>query len=486
MSIEFQLPAVGENVDTAEVGSLRVAAGDVISADQVVMEIETDKAVFELPCPHAGKITKIHVKPGDTVKAGAVLLTIDESSAGDSGKAEPEAKAASSDKPESESKVGKGQAAAREAAPAEKPAPAASNAPSAKAPEKSASPASPAAKKPAAATAVAKSAEPTQAGPANKPPRAAPASETDGEEPAPAPAGPATRRLARELGVDLHQVPGSGPGGRITSEDVQAYVRERLAAPMPSPSVGAGLVVPPLPDFSQFGAIERQPLNKIMRTGAANVSLAWNVIPHVTQHELADVTELEAARRRSSQSSTGKDGPKITMTVLAMKAVVSALKTFPRFNSSYDAATGEVVVKRFYNIGIAVDTENGLMVPVIRSVDSKSVVQLAGELTEIAQKARDRKLALADMQGGSFTITNLGGIGGTYFTPIVNYPEVAILGLSRTSQQQIIVDGEPRVRLMLPLSLSYDHRVINGADAARFIVKLASLLSDPFQLMSEV
>jgi pyruvate dehydrogenase E2 component (dihydrolipoamide acetyltransferase) len=493
MSIEFKLPAVGENVDTAEVGSLRVAEGDVISADQIVMEIETDKAVFELPCPNAGKITKIHVKPGDTVKAGAVLLTIDESSGGGSGKAAPESKAAKSDKPESESKAGKGQAPAREAAPADKPAPDSTNTPApksppAKSPEKSAPAASPATKRPAAATAVAKSSEPAEAGIAGKPPQAAPASETDGEEPAPAPAGPATRRLARELGVDLHHVSGSGPGGRITSEDVQAYVRERLAPleAAPTPFGGAGPVVPPLPDFSQFGAIERQPLNKIMRTGAANVSLAWNVIPHVTQHELADVTELEAARKRSSQSSTGKDGPKITMTVLAMKAVVSALKTFPRFNSSYDAATGEVVLKRYYNIGIAVDTENGLMVPVIRSVDSKSVVQLAGELTEIARKARDRKLAPADMQGGSFTITNLGGIGGTYFTPIVNYPEVAILGLSRTSQQQIVVDVEPRVRLMLPLSLSYDHRVINGADAARFIVKLASLLSDPFQLMSEV
>ncbi len=485
MSIEFKLPAVGENVETAEIGSLRVAEGDVISADQVVMEIETDKAVFELPCPQAGKITKIHVKPGDTVKAGAVLLTVDESSAGAAGKREPQEKAAKSDKPEPESKPAKGQPS--EAAPTEKPAPDAAKTAAPKTPAKSPEKGAPPAEKPAAATAVAKSAEPAEGAPASKPPRP-PASQTDGEEPAPAPAGPATRRLARELGVDLHQVPGSGPGGRITSEDVQAYVRERLAAlePAPSPSAGAGLVSPPLPDFSQFGAIERQPLNKIMRTGAANVSLAWNVIPHVTQHEIADVTELEAARKRSSQSSTGKDGPKITMTVLAMKAVVSALKAFPRFNSSYDAATGEVILKRYYHIGIAVDTENGLMVPVIRSVDSKSVVQLAGELTEIARKARDRKLALADMQGGSFTITNLGGIGGTYFTPIVNYPEVAILGLSRTSQQQIVVDGEPRVRLMLPLSLSYDHRVINGADAARFIVKLASLLSDPFQLMSEV
>jgi pyruvate dehydrogenase E2 component (dihydrolipoamide acetyltransferase) len=305
----------------------------------------------------------------------------------------------------------------------------------------------------------------------------------------PPPAGPATRRLARELGVDLHQVPGTGPGGRITSEDVQAYVRERLSIPGPTTSGGGGasLAVPPLPDFAKFGPIEKQPLNKIMRTGAANLSLAWNVIPHVTQHELADVTELDAARRRSSQSASAKEGgPKITMTVLAMKAVVSALKTFPRFNASYDASRGEVVVKRYFNIGIAVDTENGLLVPVIRSVDTKSVLQLAGELTEMAQKARDRKLAPADFQGGSFTITNLGGIGGTYFTPIVNYPEVAILGMSRTSQQQVIVNGKPEIRLMLPLSLSYDHRVINGADAARFIVKLAGLLSDPFQLMSEV
>jgi pyruvate dehydrogenase E2 component (dihydrolipoamide acetyltransferase) len=313
--------------------------------------------------------------------------------------------------------------------------------------------------------------------------------EGDGHEDIPAPAGPATRRLARELGVDLHQVTGTGAGGRITSEDVQAYVRERLTAPRPSTpgASGIGISVPPLPDFAQFGTIDKQPLTKIMRTGAANLSVAWSVIPHVTQHELADVTELDAARKRYSQSSAAKEGgPKITMTVLAMKAVVSALKAFPRFNASFDAARGEVIVKRYYNIGIAVDTENGLLVPVIRSVDTKSVLQLAGELAEIAQKARDRKLAPADFQGGTFTITNLGGIGGTYFTPIVNYPDVAILGMSRTSQQQIIVSGKPEVRLMLPLSLSYDHRVINGADAARFIVKLAGLLSDPFQLMSEV
>ena len=488
MSIEFKLPAVGENVDTAEVGSLHVAEGDVISAGQTVMDIETDKAVFELPSTEAGRVTKVHVKPGATVKTGDVLLTIDETGAAE-GKPKPESKDAKSDKSDAGAKSGKAQVPAREA-PAEKKAPAADKESPAKAPAAdskgaAASPSRGVASQPAAAP---KTRETQEANPSSQPAQPMTATDTDGEEPTPAPAGPATRRLARELGVDLHQVSGSGPGGRITSEDVHAYVRDRLAAleSAPAAPAGAGVAVPPLPDFSHFGPIERQSLNKIMRTGAANLSVAWNVIPHVTQHELADVTELEAARKRSSQSSTGKDGPKITMTVLAMKAVVSALKAFPRFNSSYDAAKGELVLKRYFNIGIAVDTENGLMVPVIRSVDTKSVLQLAGELTEIAQKARDRKLAPADMQGGTFTITNLGGIGGTYFTPIVNYPEVAILGLSRTSQQQIIVDGEPRIRLMLPLSLSYDHRVINGADAARFIVKLAGLLSDPFQLMSEV
>lgn len=464
MSIEFKLPAVGENIEKADIGGLRVAVGDTIAADQIVMEIETDKAVFELPCPHAGKVTKIHVKPGDSVKTGAPLLTIEESGP-----------------------------SANQPAPAAAPAKAAPSAPApapaspAPAPAKAPAPSRPAAAPPPAPRAPAPAPQPAAA--AVPEPAAQDVDdvtdESAGEERIPAPAGPATRRLARELGVNLRDVPGTGPGGRITSEDVQAYVRDRLAALAAVPAaagVGIGGLIPPLPDFTQFGPVDRKPLNKVMRTGAANLSLSWNVVPHVTQHELADVTELESARKRYAKEG----GPKITMTVLAMKAVVSALKAFPQFNSSYDAARGEVVIKKYYNIGIAVDTEMGLMVPVVRAVDAKSVLQLATELTEVAQKARDRRLSLADMQGGTFTITNLGGIGGTYFTPIVNYPEVAILGMSRTSQQQVIVSGEPQIRLMLPLSLSYDHRVINGADAARFIVKLAGLLSDPFQLMSEV
>ena len=457
MAFEFKLPSVGENVDKADVGNLRVKVGDVIEAQQVVMEIETDKAVFELPCPQAGRITAIHVKPGTQVSVGTPLMTL-----------EP---------------VGAGAPAAPAPTPAAPPPPPpkAAVAPAAPVPPTPA-PAAPApspAPAPAATAPVAPAAAVTTTAPAS--------TGMNGSEVPPAPAAPATRRLARELGVDLHKVKGNGPGGRITQEDVQAYVKSVMTSSPAPVASGGGVVAPPLPDFSQFGPIERQPLNKIMRTGATNLSLAWNVIPHVTQHELADVTDLEAARKRYAQShATKSGGVKITMTVLAMKAVVTALKSFPRFNASYDPATGEVILKKYFHIGVAVDTENGLMVPVIRNVDSKSVLQLAAEIGDLAARARDRKLTLADMQGGTFTITNLGGIGGTYFTPIVNYPEVAILGMSRTSQQPVVIEDKPEVRLMLPLSLSYDHRVINGADAARFIVKLSGLLSDPFQLLSEV
>ncbi|MBM4075277.1 MAG: pyruvate dehydrogenase, partial [Planctomycetes bacterium] len=294
----------------------------------------------------------------------------------------------------------------------------------------------------------------------------------------PLPAGPATRRLARELGLNLASISGSGSGGRITLEDVAR------AASGGGSGGGRGLVEPPLPDFAQYGQTERQPFTKLQKTSANNLSLAWQVIPHVTQHDLVDITETEAARKRFVEIAP-KGSPKVTMTAIAMKAVVAALKEFPNFNSSYDSSKTEIVLKRYYHIGVAVDTPNGLVVPVIRNVDQKSVLQLAGELSEVAAKARDRKLQISDMQGGTFTITNLGGIGGTAFTPIVNYPEAAILGMSRSLKQLQLIDGEVCERLMLPLSLSYDHRVINGADAARFIVKLGNMLTDAFRLLIE-
>ena len=242
------------------------------------------------------------------------------------------------------------------------------------------------------------------------------------------------------------------------------------------------MVEPPLPDFSKYGEVERVPFSKLQKTSANNLSLAWQIIPHVTQHDLSDITETEALRKRFVENAA-KGSPKVTMTVLAMKAVVACLKEFPNFNSSFDSSKGEIVQKKYFNIGIAVDTPNGLVVPVVKHVDQKSILELAAELTELATKARDRKLQLADMQGGTFTITNLGGIGGTSFTPIVNYPEVAILGMSRSQKQLQLADGHVVERLMLPLSLSYDHRVVNGADAARFTVKLCNMLSSAFSML---
>lgn len=235
-----------------------------------------------------------------------------------------------------------------------------------------------------------------------------------------------------------------------------------------------------MPDFSKFGPIEKQPMNKIFRTAASNLHAAWVTIPHVTQHDLADITELEAARKRYVKANP--NAPKITMTAIIIKAVVGALKAYPAFNSSVDMQSGELIIKQYYHIGVAVDTPNGLVVPVIRNCDQKNILQVAAELGEIAGRARDRKLKTEDMQGGTFTITNLGGIGGTGFTPIVNYPEVAILGMSRTINQLVLENGQVSERMMLPLSMSYDHRAINGADAARFIVKLSGSLTNFLEL----
>jgi pyruvate dehydrogenase E2 component (dihydrolipoamide acetyltransferase) len=291
-----------------------------------------------------------------------------------------------------------------------------------------------------------------------------------------APAGPATRRLARELGVDLRQVSGTGRHGRIVEEDVKGHVRQLASGGAGPVTVSGGAPqAPPLPRFEDWGPVERQPLGGVRRATSRQMSLAWSLIPHVTQHDLADVTDLEAFRK----SQDGK-GPKLTVTAFALKAVAVLLKEFPQFNASLDTAAGQLVLKRYYHVGVAVDTRGGLLVPVIRDVDKKSIEALAKELTEAAEKARQGK---ADMTGGTFTITNLGGIGGTGFTPIVNYPEVAILGMSRSRWEPVVRDGQVVPRLMLPLSLSYDHRVIDGADAARFTRRLAEMLENPMLML---
>lgn len=453
MSVEFRIPGLGENIDSADVGQVLVKEGDTIAAGKAVLELETEKAVFEVECPHAGKISKIHVKPGDTVSVGTLVLTVE-------GEAAQPASESPKPAPASNAPAAKGNAQAKDKSPRT-----ATNGAPPKAVE---------AEK--ASTAVAEA--PPRPTPAPMAPERLP------EDRFPAPAAPATRRLARQLGVDLFQVKGMGPGGRITQEDVRAFVKRHMQAGGP-PASSKGFSPPPLPDFSEYGPIERVRMSKLNATAATNLNLAWSTIPHVTQHDLADVTDLEAARRRFTSDPKYK-GPKVTMTVLAVKACVAALKSFPHVNASYDAAGLEVIHKHFYNIGVAVDTEHGLLVPVIKNADQKSVLQIAQEVTDLADRARARKLDVASMKGGTFTITNLGGIGGIGFTPIVNWPEVAILGMSRSYEQLQLVDGKAESRLMLPLSLSYDHRVINGADAARFVRKLCELFSDPIHLLVEV
>jgi pyruvate dehydrogenase E2 component (dihydrolipoamide acetyltransferase) len=382
-----------------------------------LVEVQADKAALEVPSPAAGKITQILIKQGDQVKIGQLIFVIDPAGSG--------AAVASSSPPPVPQKT-----------PVAAPSPA------------------PAAVPVATAT------------------KAAPIVLAHDDNKV-IPAGPSTRRIARELGVDLGHVPGTGRHGRVSEDDVRSFVRGSGS----NGSSGGSISVPPLPRFEDFGTVEKQPMSAIRRATARQMSLSWSIVPHVTQSDLSDITDFEAFRKSQTK------GPKLTISAFAMKAVVVLLKEYPVFNSSIDVAGNQIIHKKFYNIGVAVDTENGLLVPVIRDVDKKSIAELAEELTSIAERARQRKLDSKDLTGGTFTITNLGGIGGTGFTPIVNYPEVAILGISRGRLEPVVHNGEIVPRLMMPLSLSYDHRVIDGAIAARFTRRLAEMLENPYQLL---
>ena len=419
MSIEFKLQALKENVEIVEVNAIKVNLGDIVTKDQPLIEVQADKAALEVPSPAAGKITQILIKQGDQVKIGQLIFVIDPVGAG--------AAVASSSPPP---------------VPQKTPVAAPIHAPSAV----------------LVATATATKAAPIVL------------AHDDNKV---IPAGPSTRRIARELGVDLGHVPGTGRHGRVSEDDVRSFVRGSGS----NGSSGGSISVPPLPRFEDFGTVERQPMSAIRRATARQMSLSWSIVPHVTQSDVSDITDFEAFRKSQSK------GPKFTISAFAMKAVVVLLKEYPVFNSSIDVAGNQIIHKKFYNIGVAVDTENGLLVPVIRDVDKKSIVELAEELTSIAERARQRKLDSKDLTGGTFTITNLGGIGGTGFTPIVNYPEVAILGISRGRLEPVVHNGEIVPRLMMPLSLSYDHRVIDGAVAARFTRRLAEMLENPYQLL---
>lgn len=442
MAQDFNLPDLGEGVEYGDVVQLLVGEGDSIQPEQAILEIETDKAVVEVPCPFGGRITKLHVNKGDKVKVGQPLVTVDT----DGAAAAPPEKAEKAKPQPAEEKPKELEEVKQPVAPEE-------GAPAAK-------------------------------GPAPEPPKpetAAPP-ERRAAEGEPLPAGPATRRLARELGVELADVAAMKPNARLTEEDVKEYVKQRMSGEVPA--AGGAVDLPPLPDFAQWGPVERVALSSLQRKTAETLLASW-AGPHVTQFDEADVTALEALRKRH-RDKTGGEGVKLTLTAFVLKASALVLKEFPVFSASYDSRKGELVYKRYYHVGVAVDTPVGLMVPVIRDVDKKRVLDIAAEMEEIAERARQRKVSRDEMRGGTFTVTNLGGIGGTGFTPIVNYPELAILGLARSKEQPVIRDGQLATKLVLPLCLSYDHRIINGADGARFIRRLAGLLEDPEMLLLEV
>jgi pyruvate dehydrogenase E2 component (dihydrolipoamide acetyltransferase) len=411
------------------------------------MELETDKAVIEVPSSISGVVKEVRVKQGEKIKVGDVIFTLE-------GAAAPQAVRPKHVPVEHVS----GQQGARLAFQA-------------------------------AIQAEGKTEE--QALPPDQPQPLPPSFTMPAqlekvagtERGEPIPAAPHVRRLAREIGIDIHHVKGTGPGGRISENDVKAHSKALLAAAAVAAQAPRGpqFAQPELPDFAKWGKVERVSIRGVRRKTAEHLWQAWTTVPHVTQNDKADITELEHLRARFAPKAE-EAGGKMTVTAIALKVCSSALKIFPQFNASIDLAKDEIVYKQYINIGVAVDTDRGLLVPVIRDVDKKNIVELAAELTQLSKKAREKKLTLAEMEGGTFTITNLGGIGGTGFSPIVNYPEVAILGLSRSSMEPVWLNGKFEPRLVLPVSLSYDHRLIDGADAARFLRWIAEAFEQPFLL----
>jgi len=444
---EFKLPELGENIDQGDLVRLMITPGTKVSEGQPVLELETDKAVVEVPSSVSGIVKEIRVKEGEKIKVGQVIFTLEGGST-----AQPEKRLSAPVEHVS------GQQAARlafhlamqaegkteqQALPPDQPAPP-----------------------------VPTFSMPVQLGKV---------AGTEHREPVPA--APHVRRLARELGLDIYSVTGTGPGGRISEDDVKAFAKATLTAAIAAAQApqAARLAEPKLPDFAKWGKIERVSMRGVRRKTAEHLREAWNTIPHVTQHDRADITELEQLRAKFAPRAA-EAGGKMTVTAIALKVCASALKVFPQFNASIDMEKQEIVYKQYIHIGVAADTDRGLLVPVIRDVDKKNIVELAAELSQFSSKARDKKLTPDEMEGGTFTITNLGGIGGTAFTPIVNHPEVAILGLSRGRMEPEWINGKFEPRLILPLSLSYDHRLIDGADAARFLRWIAEAFEQPFLL----
>jgi pyruvate dehydrogenase E2 component (dihydrolipoamide acetyltransferase) len=434
---DILVPDIGD-FEGVEVIEILVSPGDSISVEDPLVSLESDKAAMEIPSPQAGTVKEVKVSIGDKVSEGDLLLTMEVA-------ADETAPAAEQPAAEAPAKETPAPADVPDKAPATAPAPAAPQKPALE----------------------------------NRPPPVAP-TPVDEAGFRKAHASPSVRKFARELGADLGQITGSGAKGRILKDDVTAFVKKIMT----SGGAAGGLGVAPMPeiDFSQFGAIETQPLTRINRLTGEFLHRNWVTVPHVTQFDEADITELEKFRKQLNEEHKN-EGIRVTVLAFLMKALVSALKEYPRFNSSLDATGENLILKKYIHIGVAVDTPDGLVVPVVRDCDRKSLIELANELIAVSAKARDKKLSPADMSGGCISISSLGGIGGTAFTPIVNAPEVAILGVSRAQMKPVYKDGQFEPRLILPLSLSYDHRVIDGADGARFTSFLSKVLSDTRRLL---
>lgn len=430
---EVRIPDIGD-FDEVEVLEILVSPGDSVAAEDSLISLESDKATMEIPSPNEGIVKEIKVSVGDKVAQGALIVTMEVTAAADDKAPEPE-----------------------------RPVPAADAAPSAR--ESNTTAAEPAAvQTPVSDDDIVPYAPDTKAGKHR------------------AHASPSVRRFARELGVNLSQVSGSGPKNRILKDDVQAFVKNAMQKGTGQPSTGAAIPPAPKVDFAKFGEVEVQPLSRIKKISGKHLHACWLNIPHVTQFDEADITELEAFRQGMKEEAARK-GVRLTPLVFIMKAVCASLREFPQFNASLDESQENLVLKKYTNLGVAVDTPEGLMVPVIRNVDKKGFYDLAGELMEISERARNGALMPADLQGGSFSISSLGGIGGTNFMPIVNAPEVAILGVARSQMKPVWNGKEFEPRLMLPLAMSYDHRVIDGAAGARFITYLSRILTDIRKVM---
>ena len=444
---DFRLPELGENVEQGDLVRLMISPGSKVSDGQPVMELETDKAVVEVPSSVTGTVKEIQVKEGQKVKVGQVIFTLEGGALAQPEKSKHAPVEHISEQHEARLSVqaaiqAEGKTPAQVFLP-DQPLPSAPKA----------------------------FAMPEQLGKV-----------AGTEQRAPAPAAPHVRRLAREVGVDIYEVKGTGPGGRISENDVKAHAKSLLASVAAAQSTqGRNFAQPELPDFTKFGKVERVSMRGVRRKTAQHLWEAWTTIPHVTQQDKADITELEQLRARFAPKAQ-EAGGKMTVTAIALKVCASALKVFPQFNASIDMAKEEIIYKQYINIGVAVDTDRGLLVPVLHDVDKKNIVELAAELTQLSKKAREKRITPSEMEGGTFTITNLGGVGGTGFSPIVNYPEVAILGLSRASMEPVWMNGKFEPRQVLPLSLSYDHRLIDGADAARFLRWIAEAFEQPFLL----